>query len=126
MVRVRFTVDNTGHFDVELRTPASPSVKALLSALPFSTRAHRWGEEVYFEVPFHVDLESNARQDFDVGEVGFWPDGDAIAIFFGRTPASTDDRPRAYSPCNPVGRVVGDLSTLSSVREGSPVRAARA
>lgn len=126
MERVRFSVDDVGHFDVELRTPASSSVNALLSALPFSTRAHRWGEEVYFEVPFHVDLEADARQDFDVGEVGFWPDGDAIAIFFGRTPASTDDRPRAYSPCNPVGRVVGDLSALSSVREGSPVRAARA
>lgn len=125
MVKVRFIIDGAGHVDVELMAHPSRSVKALLSALPFSARAHRWGDEVYFEVPFHADLEADARQDFHVGEVAFWPDGDAIAIFFGRTPASIDDRPRAYSPCNPVGRVISDLSTLSSVREGALVRSVR-
>ena len=76
----------------------TPSVASLLSALPFRSIVHRWGDEVYFNAPFHSEKEEDARADMEVGEVAFWPDGDAIAVFFGPTPVSTDGRPRAYSP----------------------------
>ena len=97
------------------------SVAALLKALPFKSVVHRWGDEVYFEAPFHSAKESDARAEMEVGEVAFWPDGDAIAVFFGPTPASTDGRPRAYSPCNILGNVAGSTGGLKAVREGTPV-----
>ncbi|HEX9908365.1 MAG TPA: cyclophilin-like fold protein [Thermoplasmata archaeon] len=106
---------------VRLRSDTTPTARGLLSVLPVSTTAHRWGDEVYFELPFHADLEPDARADMSVGEVAFWPDGDAMAVFFGRTPVSEDERPRAYSPCNIVGSVEGDPTVLRAVREGSKV-----
>lgn len=106
---------------VGLRTDKTPTIGALLASLPFRSRASRWGDEVYFEVPFHSPLEPDARAEMRVGEVAFWPDGDALAVFFGRTPASINDEPRAYSPCNILGKVEGDPLVLRSVRAGSSV-----
>jgi len=97
------------------------TVRKLEGVLPFTSTVHRWGDEIYFEAPFHAGLESNARADMDVGDVAFWPDGDAIAVFFGRTPASADERPRAYSPCNIVGRVLEDVAVLRRIKEGAKV-----
>ena len=96
-------------------------VRMLEEVLPFTSTVHRWGDEIYFDAPFHAGLESNATADMDVGDVAFWPDGDAIAVFFGRTPASADERPRAYSPCNVVGRVLEDVSALRRIKEGAKV-----
>jgi hypothetical protein len=118
-VRVRFK--DGPEIAVVLRQDETPSTRSLMSVQPFSSRAQTWGEEVYFEAPFHVDLEKDARALMEVGEVAFWPGGDAIAIFFGPTPASTGPAPRAYSPCNILGRVEGDPRELKRVRAGTPV-----
>lgn len=104
---------------IDLRQPHTRTVTELLSTVPFDSSAHRWGDEIYFEAPFHSEIEEDARQDMELGDVAYWPDGDAIAIFFGPTPVSHGDKPRAYSPCNIIGKVVGDLSALSAVCEGS-------
>ena len=104
---------------VALRQPPTSTVRHLATKIPFHSSAHRCGDEVFFEAPFHSDLEQDARQDMEVGEVAFWPDGNAIAIFFGPTPVSTGHKPRAYSPCNIIGRVEGDVSVLRAVREGA-------
>jgi len=73
-------------------------------------------------VPFHAEIEPDARQDMEVGEVAFWPDGDALAIFFGPTPVSVGKKPRAYSPCNLIGRIDGDVSSLRNITEGTKIR----
>ena len=93
----------------------------LLSAVPFTSETNRWGDEIYFTAPFHSEIEADARALMQVGDVAYWPDGDAIALFFGRTPASIDDRPRAYSPCNILGTVEGDPIRLTRVATGSSV-----
>ncbi len=102
----------------------TPTVSALLRSLPFKSNAHTWGDEVYFDAPFHADREQDARAQMEVGDVVFWPDGDAIALFFGPTPASTDGRPRAYSPCNIIGSGVS-LERLKMVTEGTPLEAVK-
>jgi len=110
---------------IEIRAVLVPkpteTVRKLVEVLPFTSTVHRWGDEIYFDAPFHACLESNARADMDVGDVAFWPDGDAIAVFFGRTPASVDERPRAYSPCNILGRVFEDVSVLRRIKDGVKV-----
>ena len=101
------------------------TVEAILSALPIESEARTWGEEVYFGIPVAIS-EENGRQEVEVGEVGYWPAGKAIALFFGRTPISTDDRPKAFENVNVFGRIAGDPNVLGRVKDGDPVRVRRA
>jgi uncharacterized protein len=50
-----------------------------------------------------------------------WTEGDALALPFGRTPISTDERPKLASRCNVVGRIEGDAQALKKVRAGERI-----
>jgi len=93
---------------------------AIWNALPIEARANRWGEEVYFSTGVKIG-EEDSQEVVQVGEIGYWPPGKAFCIFFGRTPASTDDKPRAASPVNVFGKVIGGLSGLKKVRDGDQI-----
>lgn len=103
-----------------------PTARLVWDALPIAGPAHTWGDEIYFEIPVQAQPEPDARAEVAVGELGYWPMGHAFCIFFGPTPASTDDQPRAYSPVNILGRVLGDAARFRSVPHGATVRLARA
>ena len=103
----------------------SPTARRIWEALPIEGQANTWGDEIYFEIPVVAEQEPVARAEVEVGELGYWPVGHAFCVFFGRTPASIDERPRAYSPVNILGRVVGDATRLRAVRSGVAVRLAR-
>ncbi len=77
-------------------------------------------------MPVTISAKKDARVDAEVGELGYWPMGPALCSFFGPTPASTDQNPRAYSPVTVVGRVLGDATRFRSMRDGAPVRVVRA
>ena len=79
-------------------------------ALPITGKASTWGDEIYFSIPVKADNEAGAREDVEVGELGDWPPGNAFCIFFGPTPASSGSSPRAASPVNILGKVVGDAT----------------
>ena len=89
----------------------------LFEALPLEREINAWGGELYFAVPVECELE-NGRKVMEVGEVAFWPEGNAFCVFFGRTPVSTASKPEAYSPVTPIGRVLGDVSTMSDLSQG--------
>lgn len=110
--------------EVELRD--TPTARALAAAVPFESRAQTWGEEVYFSTPVSAKLEADARQVVEPGTVCFWTEGEALALPFGRTPISTDARPKLAAPCNIVGRIAGDWSALGKVRAGDRVRVTEA
>ncbi len=117
--RIKITV-NQHELLAELND--SPTAQAILEALPIESEANTWGEEIYFSIPVDQPLANDARADVEVGELGYWPPGKALCIFFGRTPASTGDAPRAASPVNPIGRLLDPPDPLRSVREGDPIR----
>lgn len=112
-------------FVIETRDDETDTVTQLLGALPLETVVNRWGEEIYFDVPISSDLEKDARAEMDIGEVAFWPTGSALAVFFGPTPASTNGRPRAYSDCNIVGRILEEPARLTKIAPGTRVRIER-
>jgi len=116
--RIRITA---GKVSAIAELDASPTAQAIWDALPFEASASRWGEEVYFEIPLQLDEGAGARQVMRVGELGYWPVGSAFCIFFGRTPVSVGDEPRAYSNVNPFGQVQGDAGVFAAVRSGTRV-----
>jgi hypothetical protein len=90
----------------------TPSGRAFYETLPFSTRFNVWGDEFYFEVPFEAGLDRTATSSVAVGDIGYWPPGRAVALFFGPTPMSTGDEPVPASDVNIIGRIMGDAQEL--------------
>ena len=110
-----------GEIELKITLNESPTNEKILEALPITNKANRWGEEVYFEVPVKADREDNASDVMEIGEVGFWTGGSCIAIFFGPTPASKENEPRAVEPINRVGFIEGDVMLLKNVKDGDEI-----
>lgn len=100
----------------------SATADELWKQLPLESRVNTWGEEIYFEIPVDLPAEPDAREIVAVGDLGYWPTGQAFCIFFGPTPVSTDERPRAYSPVNIIGEILPDLSRLKEIKDGERVK----
>jgi hypothetical protein len=101
---------------------ATPTAGTIWEALPLEGRARLWGQEVYFDVGLACPLEPQARREVRPGDLGFWPEGPAIALFFGPTPQSDGPAPVAASPVNVFARITGDATRLARVSEGDRVR----
>src|SRR5436189_1766037 len=97
------------------------TARALWNALPLTGSASRWGDEVYFEVP--VDLaEDEGVEVVQVGDIAYWPPGNAVCIFWGPTPASRAKEPRAASPVNVFGHIARGAADFVAVSGGTRVQ----
>jgi hypothetical protein len=115
-------VITSGDVSLQAELDDSPTAEKIWENLPIEGQVNTWGDEIYFEIPVSMELESKARAEVDVGELGYWPMGRAFCIFFGPTPVSTDERPRAYSPVNIIGRVEGDATQFKAVNDGDGIK----
>lgn len=101
---VRITVDGQS-FRGCLHEEENPkTVTRILNVLPLEARPQQWGDEFYFEIPVNLEIEQPSEH-VSVGDIAYWPEGNALCIFFGPTPASTDDRPKPASPVSVVGQI---------------------
>jgi hypothetical protein len=116
---------STGEISLEATLTESLTAAKILEALPLEGNANRWGDEIYFSIPVRVGEAEDARQDMAVGELGYWPSGSAFCIFFGPTPVSAGEVPRAYSNVNPFGQLDDDASLLKKVQDGEVVKIER-
>jgi hypothetical protein len=111
---------------LEVLLKETPTARALFDAAPFESRAQTWGEEVYFTTPVSAPLEADAKQIVEPGTVCFWTEGDALALPYGRTPISTDERPKLASRCNVLGALAGDARALAGIKAGEKITVTRA
>ena len=118
MDKISISVENVS---LEAELFDTPTAHQILDALPLESTANVWGDEIYFDIPLNLDLESDARADVEVGDLAYWPAGPAFCIFYGPTPVSTDEQPRAYSPVNVFGRILGDAKQFKGVSSGASV-----
>jgi hypothetical protein len=93
----------------------SGTARAFFQGLPMKISMSRWGDEYYGDCGLDVQLEDDARAEMEVGELAIWPQGRALCLFFGPTPASINEEPRAISPVNPIGRIEGDTELLKTL-----------
>lgn len=123
MVRIRIEVADV-RLEGELFDTAT--AEEVAQALPLEAGFNSWGDEFYFEIPVSRELDSTATTKVKVGDIGYWPPGKALAVFFGPTPMSTGDEPVPASEVNVIGRVLGDISLLRDVKKANTIRIERA
>jgi len=119
MVKIMIEVEN---ISMEAELLDTPTAKKISEILPLEGSANVWGDEIYFDIPLTIGQEPGASQDVEVGDLGYWPAGPAFCIFFGPTPVSTSDQPRAYSPVNVFGRVLGNPQLFKGVANGAIIK----
>jgi hypothetical protein len=96
--------------------------KKISSALPIVTTPNEWGDEFYFEIPVNMPSDETATTKVKAGDIGYWPPGKALAVFFGPTPISTGIDPVPASAVNLVGKINGDATVLRRVKGTGEIR----
>jgi hypothetical protein len=95
----------------------TPCAQAVFSSLPIETKPNVWGDEFYFEIPVKMPLDESATLKVKAGDIGYWPPGQALAIFYGPTPMSTGSDPVPASEVNLVGRILDNSSLLKKEKD---------
>ena len=112
---------HTEKYKFRAKLNSSLSSEKLTGILPVKSVVNRWGDEIYFSIPLEVEIE-NGKESMEIGDIAFWPPGNAFCIFFGKTPASTDDKPRAASPVTVLGKLTDiEPDILRKVRSGETI-----
>jgi len=92
---------------IELDDSRSPKTfQEIIENLPVEINITKWGDELYTERTQISANEENAKREVDYLDVAYWPEGNALCLFYGPTPISKDGQILAYSPVNIVGRII--------------------
>jgi hypothetical protein len=83
-------------------------------ALPLRVNLSTWGDELYDTISVDINAE-NPREEFEVGDIAYWLQGSGFCILYGRTPASTSNKPRLISPGNHLAKIEGDISIFKGL-----------
>ncbi len=124
-MKIKITTSSTGPVDAVLSDENPRTAKAIYEALPIKGNANLWGDEVYFSIPVEANPE-NGKSVVELGDLAYWPPGNAFCIFFGPTPMSRGDEIRPASAVNVFGRITGDPKVFKKVRNGEKVTIERA
>lgn len=113
--------------DIVLRAELfnTETAKAIADLLPIEITPEEWGDEFYSEIPVEMPLDETATTKVKIGDIGYWPPGNAIAIFFGPTPISRGEEPVPASEINLVGKIIGDASILRQAKGSGRIRIER-
>jgi hypothetical protein len=121
-ISIKFT-DSGKTAYIELDDSQSPkTVKAILDNLPIEVKINRWGDELYTDKTPIVAEEENAQSVVRSLDVAYWPEGNALCLFYGSTPITkSPDKILPYSPVNIVGRIITKDDNLDEFKDHSTV-----
>lgn len=122
-IKIRIAIGNVSLYGVLSDTHCA---NAIADILPIETEPNEWGDEFYFEIPVNFPLDDTATRKVKVGDIGYWPPGRALAIFFGPTPMSKGSEPVPASDVNIVGRIAGDAALLRKAKGAARIRIEKA
>ena len=109
-----------GDIELEAVLNDSGTADAIWEVLPLKARFNTWGDEIYFSIPVSSELE-NGQELVEVGDLGYWPQGNAFCIFFGPTPMSRGEEVRPASAVTVFGKIIGDSAALRRVDSGAEI-----
>ena len=109
-----------GAIEAEAELNNTGTAQAIWETLPIEGRVNLWGDEIYFSIPHSLELEAG-QELVNMGELGYWPEGNAFCIFFGPTPVSRGDEIRPASPVTVFGKVIGDATVFKKVAAGTEI-----
>jgi hypothetical protein len=109
-----------GDVEATAELNSTATAEAIWEELPIKGRASLWGNEIYFSVPPSLRLE-NGQELVSMGDLGYWPEGNAFCIFFGATPVSRGNEIRPASPVTVFGKIMGDATILRKVAAGTEI-----
>jgi len=115
--KIRITA---GTIEAAAELNATRTAQAIWEALPIKGRVNLWGEEIYFSIPVKLKLEAG-QELVSLGDLGYWPEGNAFCIFFGPTPVSQEDEIRPASQVTVFGKVIGDARVFKKVAAGTKI-----
>ena len=122
--RISVTFTDSGKIVfIELDDSQSPkTVKAILDNLPIEVRINKWRDELYTERTPIVAEEENAQSIVNLLDVAYWPEGNALCLFYGPTPISkSPNEILPYSPVNIVGKIISEGDLLHQIKDSSKV-----
>ena len=117
-MRIRITVGDVA-LEAELNDTATAA--KIGEALPIRSSFNTWGDEIYFSIPVDAELDDSAREVVEIGDLAYWPPGNAFCIFFGLTPVSEPGRIMPASAVNVVGKVAGNVTSLKQAMRAREV-----
>lgn len=117
MTQIKIEFENASIDAVLNNSETADKIKKIL---PLSNSVNTWGDEIYFSIGVN-DGEIDSKEVVELGDLGYWPPGNAFCLFFGLTPASEGDKIMPASPVNIIGKVLSDLEILKSIKSGEKV-----
>lgn len=116
-MKVLFKTD-TFQFDADFND--SLTAQEIIKNLPVSSTISTWGDEIYFNIGFKASAQ-NSTMDLKVGDIGYWPQGKCLCVFFGPTPSSTNEDPAPASPVVIVGTTKASRDDLKNIQLGENI-----
>ncbi len=107
-------------FEVGGELDNSKVAKDMLTFMPIEGKANLWGGEVFVELPEMLPYPGD-REEVEVGDIAYWPEGPAVCFFFGDTPGSFSDKPRPHSPVLVIGKLE-NTEPLKYLKAGVKIR----
>jgi len=109
-----------GAIEAEAELNDTRTAQAIWESLPIKGRVNLWGDEIYFSIPLSLELEAG-QELVSMGDLGYWPEGNAFCIFFGPTPVSQGNEIRPASAVTIFGKIIGDAPIFKKVASGTKI-----
>lgn len=122
---MRETLITSGSMSARAGLLQNETANAIWEALPIAASGSAWGDEICFSTPAPLAPE-DGREAAALGDLGYWPPGDAFCVLFGSTPLSRGAEIRLASAVSVFGRTQGNPKLFEQARSGARLRSEQA